>query len=140
MALPGLIRDSPAIAGSPAVAHILPLQTDHLHRLAATALARVLFAPFTNAVLAAPAKNPIALFNGQHMHRGQLRAAATLSRMVRHVVALAVILAVADIIKLALVSRDDHPGCRNDKQRSHRRYKQLFHTQSSLHTFPYLYI
>jgi hypothetical protein len=107
----GFVRDRPAVAPGTARADVLPLQADRLHRLPTTALARVALAALARAVRATPAENSVPLFNGQHVHCSKIRTASALSRTAGKEVALAVVLAIADIISLGFVSRDNQSDC-----------------------------
>ena len=107
MAFPGLIRDCKAVAARSAVADIFSLQSSGLHRLPASAFARITFASLTGAVLPASAKNSRSLLNGQKMHRRKAGPAITLTRLLGDEVTFAVILAIADIIFLAGFGSND---------------------------------
>jgi hypothetical protein len=108
MAFAGLVRDCAAIAVGATAADIFPFQTGQFYRLPAAAFAGVALAEFATAIRAAPAKNPGVLLDGQYMHRRKLGAAFAFAGFVGHEIALAVIFAVADIIGLALVRRNQH--------------------------------
>ena len=124
---PGFVGNRAAIAGGTAGADVFPFQADRLHRLTAPAFARVFPAPLAGAVLSTPAENPNGFLNGQQVHRGKLRPAPAFSRLCRNIVAGAIIIAVADVIHLAAVRRDDNANGNKQEENTQSCCGRSFH-------------
>jgi hypothetical protein len=123
-----LIRDGETAACRPAIAGIFPFQADCFYRFPATALARIGFAPFARAIIAASAKNSGTLLNSQKMHCRKGRAAIALARLISDKVAFAVIFAVADIIRSPRVCRNERPDYSKQQQATQSQNDCLFHS------------
>ncbi len=130
-ALAGLVRDGAAVAASPARADILALKTHHLYRFPAPALAGIVLASFARAIRPAPAEDRLVLLDRQKVHGDQVTPTLAFPRLFRDRVARAVVLAVAHIIDLTLVRRDDQ-NCRYEECNNRQQNEHLFHDRSLL--------
>jgi hypothetical protein len=114
-ALAGLVGNCSAIAIGAASAYELPFQRNQFDGLPAAALAGIILAPLTGAVGPASTKNCRVLVDGQQVHGRQFFAACAFPRFFRNRVAFAVILAVTDVVYLALIRSDHNSQCYNYK-------------------------
>jgi hypothetical protein len=125
---PRLVRDRVALAIASTTAYILAFEADLLDRLAASALFRISLASFAGTFGAASAKNcRVLVVYCQQVHGHEVLAAGALSGLLSNGVAFAIIIAVADIIDLALVRCNDDPYRCSHKSYDHKNDNAFFH-------------